>query len=246
MTEPIKRKRGRPRIDRPLQGKKRQLGRPSLHTQAFDALRNMIVRGELAAGERIPETAICETLGLSRTPLREALKLLAAEGLVELRPNQGARISPIHADQINQLFEAVSGIERIAAELAAIRLDVHEIKHLKELQTRMEAYYEADMRDEYFALNQEIHRLIVAGSKNDVLTATHAWLLSRAERARYLALDVHERWTQSVEEHRAILAALEARDSERAGRLLHEHVAHTGNAVTATLRNAEAVRDAAE
>jgi DNA-binding GntR family transcriptional regulator len=137
-------------------------------------------------------------------------------------------------------------IERIAAELAAIRLDVHEIKHLKELQTRMEAYYEADMRDEYFALNQEIHRLIVAGSKNDVLTATHAWLLSRAERARYLALDVHERWTQSVEEHRAILAALEARDSERAGRLLHEHVAHTGNAVTATLRNAEAVRDAAE
>lgn len=237
-VEPIKRKRGRPRIDRPLQGRKRQLGRTSLHAQALDMLRNMIVRGELAAGERIPETAVCDALGLSRTPLREALKLLAAEGLVELRPNHGARIAPIDAAEIKQLFEAVSGIERLAAELAAVRLDAAEIAQLKELQARMEVFYESDMRDEYFRLNQEIHRLIVAGSKNDVLVATHAWLLSRAERARYLALDVHQRWAQSVEEHRAVLAALEARDGERAGRLLHEHVAHTGDAVTATLRDA--------
>ncbi len=226
------------RVSTGLCTKKRQLGHSSLHARALEALRTMIVRGELAAGERIPEAAVCDALGLSRTPLREALKLLAAEGLVELRPNHGARIAPLDAAQIGELFEVVSGIERIAAELAATRMLPEELEHLKDLQARMEEFYRADNRDEYFRLNQEIHRLIVAGAKNEVLASTHGWLLSRAERARYLALGKSERWAQSVEEHRAILAALEAHDGPRAGQLLHEHVAHTGEAVTATLRNA--------
>ncbi|BCH26629.1 transcriptional regulator [Mesorhizobium sp. L-8-3] len=212
----------------------------ALHAQALGTLREMIVTGELKAGERLAEAAVCDLLGISRTPLREALKLLAAEGLVELRPNRGATIAPLHEAEIAALFEAVSGIERIAAELAAKRMTPPEISRLHALQARMEEHFERGQRSAYFRLNQEIHQLIVAGAKNEVLTSTHAILLARAERARYLALDTQDRWDQSVDEHRQILKALEQGRAEDAGKLLGEHVARTGAAVSANLKNGTA------
>lgn len=238
VMESLERPRGRPPLRRGPAKARKQVAVSALHAQALSALRDMIVTGELEAGERIAEASVCELLGLSRTPLREALKLLAAEGLVELRPNRGAIVTPMRALEISALFEAISGIERIAAELAAARLTASDIRKLHALQARMEAHFERGERDDYFRLNQEIHCLIVAGSKNEVLTSTHGWLLARAERARYLALCTHERWEQSVDEHRAILKALEDRRSEDAGRLLCEHVAHTGSTVSKALNRA--------
>lgn len=238
LTASTKRPRGRPPLKKRLDGARKQVTFNALHAQALGTLREMIVTGELKAGERIAEATVCDLLGISRTPLREALKLLAAEGLVELRPNRGATITPMRAAEMTALFEAVSGIERIAAELAAKRLTPAEIRRLHALQARMEEHYVRGERSEYFRLNQEIHQRIIAGAKNEVLTSTHAFLLARAERARYLALDTHERWEQSVDEHRAILKALEDGRSEDAGRLLGEHVAHTGTAVAATLTRA--------
>lgn len=237
ITVPTKKPRGRPPLRRPAESGRRKATFSALHTQALGTLREMIVTGELKAGERIAEAAVCDLLGISRTPLREALKLLAAEGLVELRPNRGATITPLRADEIAALFEAVSGIERIAAELAALRMTDAEIRRLHALQTRMEEHFERGERPSYFRLNQEIHQFIVKAAKNDVLTSTHAFLLARAERARYLALHSPERWQQSVDEHRAILKALEEKRAEDAGKLLGEHVAHTGAAVFAGLKD---------
>lgn len=165
MAEGSRRPRGRPRIEGALDGRKRSIAQPALHEKAVGTLRDLIVRGELKAGERIAESAVCDALGISRTPLREALKLLAAEGLVELRPNRGAIITPLRAPEMTALFEAVSGIERFAAELAATRLGKTEIKRLHALQTRMENCFETGDRDAYFRLNQDIHRLIVAGQR---------------------------------------------------------------------------------
>jgi DNA-binding GntR family transcriptional regulator len=235
MSAPIKRPRGRPPLHRPPGAGRKKATFSALHAQALGTLREMIVTGELKAGERIAETAVCDLLGISRTPLREALKLLAAEGLVELRPNRGATIAPLRAAEIAALFETVSGIERIAAELAATRLTPAEILKLNALQARMEEHFERGERTEYFRLNQEIHQFIVAGAKNEILTSTHAFLLARAERARYLALNTQERWKQSVSEHREILRALEEGRADDAGRLLGEHVAHTGGAVSTNL-----------
>ncbi len=235
MSASTKRPRGRPPLRRPPGSSRRKATFSALHAQALGTLRKMIVTGELKAGERIAEAAVCDLLGISRTPLREALKLLAAEGLVELRPNRGATITPLRAAEIAALFEAVSGIERIAAELAAARMTPAEIRRLHALQMRMEEHFKRGERTEYFRLNQEIHQFIVAGAKNEVLTSTHAFLLARAERARYLALNTQERWEQSVSEHRGILKALEEGRGDDAGRLLGEHVAHTGVAVSANL-----------
>jgi DNA-binding GntR family transcriptional regulator len=230
-------KSGKPRRNGKLAlpGRRLRVNRMALHEQAAERLRRLIVQGALAPGAALGEAELSEALGISRTPLREALKLLAAEGLVELRPNRSARIVPLRAEEMDELFEAVGGIERLAAELAALRITRRELQRLNSLQLRMERHYEAGELDDYFQLNQQIHGLIVAAAKNGVLKATHAWLLGRVERARYFALSSRDRWDQSVREHREILAALEAGAARRAGELLARHVRRTGQVVHETL-----------
>jgi DNA-binding GntR family transcriptional regulator len=173
------------------------------------------------------------------------MKLLAAEGLVELRPNRSPRIAEIETDRVFELFEALAGIERLAAELAAQRATDRELQRLRLLQTRMEKHHRDGRLDEYFAINGEIHGLIVRAARNAPLREAHETLLSRAERARYLALGAERRWSNSVEEHAAILVALETRDGETAGRLLSAHVQRTGTALWEVLAKTTRSRPAA-
>jgi DNA-binding GntR family transcriptional regulator len=220
--------------DAPLrQGAARCRPPPGLHEVALDALRRKIVRGELAPGRRLSEPELCETLGISRTPLREALKLLATEGLVTLRRNRSAIVAPLNPGELRGLFEAESCIESFAAGLAAERMTSAELKRLRALQERMEAHQGRGDLDGYFDLNQQIHRLIVAGAKNPALCEAHDVLLGRLARARYLALEVQGRWEESILEHREILSALESRDAEQARRLFAGHIGRTGDAIAA-------------
>jgi DNA-binding GntR family transcriptional regulator len=221
-----------PRGRKTLSGKRLRVVRAGLHEEAATRLRTLIIRGELRPGEQLTEAGLSEALGISRTPLREALKLLAAEGLVELRLNRSAVVAPLRPSELDDLFETVAGIERIAAELAAARMNQKDVQKLKVLQERMERYHAADELRDYFECNQQIHRFIVSCAKNTALQSTHDALLARVERARFLALSSHQRWVESVEEHRRILHALETRDSPGAGQLLAQHVLRTGQAVS--------------
>ena len=234
-----KKKRGRPRkvlgVGRAMADATR-LQRASLHERATERLRTLIVRGELAPESVLVESELCDLLGVSRTPLREALKLLALQGLVELRQNRSARIPAIREGDMRDLFEAVSGIERVAAELAAKKITPAQLGDLRRLQEEIECHFAQGNLQAYFTVNQEIHRAIVAAAENANLRETHGWLLGRAERARYLALSSPRRWGESVTEHRAILAALAARDADAAGRLLGAHVLRTGSEVIEVLR----------
>ncbi|GHE21632.1 GntR family transcriptional regulator [Halomonas urumqiensis] len=214
----------------------RRVTTPSLAEEAYQALHQRIVRGQLAPGTTLLEPALCENLGISRTPLREALKRLSGEGLVILPRNRRARVAPIDAEELQHLFEVEAGLESMAASLAASRMTNTEIKQLEGLQQRLERLHAKGDRSAYFELNQRIHGLIVAGARNPVLTETHQRLLGRLERARYLALDRLGRWQESTDEHQAILDALRARDSERASQLMRDHVQHTGEAIAATTR----------
>ena len=210
---------------------RRSIERRSLHREVADQIRDMIVAGELPPGDRVNEGALCEQFGISRTPLREALKVLAAEGLVELRPNRGTRVAAITPEEVGELFEVVGGIERLAGELAALRMNEHDLERLKGLHDRMERHYQDGERQEYFRLNQQIHNTIVALAGNAVLESTHAGLMVRVRRARYMAIQSPDRWHESVQEHRTILAALEARDSAKSGELILHHVRRTGEVV---------------
>jgi DNA-binding GntR family transcriptional regulator len=194
----------------------------------------MIVEAELAPGERIAEGKICEQLGISRTPLREALKVLASEGLIDLLPNRGTRVSRITEKEIGELFEVISGIERVAGELAAERATEKDIRKLRELQERMELHHRNDERHEYFDLNQQAHELIVRMADNPVLVATHANLMMKVRRARYLAIMSRGRWDESVKEHAEICEAIADHDPARAGALIMVHVRETGEIVQKT------------
>jgi DNA-binding GntR family transcriptional regulator len=217
----------------------------ALHEQARSRLRSLIVRGQLPPGASIVETDLSQSLGISRTPLREALKLLAVEGLVELRANRRSQIAALRGSEIEQVFEVMAGLEGLAAGLAAERASAADLKRLRQLQERMELHHDGGDIDNYFAANQETHRLIVAYAKNPILVATHDGLFARAERARYLALASRSRWDDSVSEHRELLAALEARDANAASRILSHHVARTGAAVKEELERA-GYRDATQ
>lgn len=216
--------------------------RPSLTDIALEQIRRMIVRGHVQPGARIGEAEICEALGISRTPVREALKLLAAEGLVELRRNRNPVVSLIDARELAHLFEVESGIESLGARLAARRMTTADIRRLEALQVRMERHRTRRELEDYFDINQQIHRLVVAGAKNPVLIETHDWLLGRLERARFMALSAEGRWEQSVMEHREILAALKAGDAENAGILFAKHVERTG-AIVAQTATTKTLRD---
>jgi len=206
--------------------------RVALHEQARDRLRTLIVRGDLAPGVAILETRLSEELGISRTPLREALKLLSAEGLLELRSNRSAQITPLRPAEIDEIFEVISAIEGFAAKLAAYRITNAELRRLSQLQDRMETHHEEGRLNDYFKINQEIHSFIIACAKNAVLKSTHDTLLARAERARYFALSSRSRWDDSVLEHRQILKALKMRDGTAAARALTQHVLRTGRGKT--------------
>lgn len=218
----------------PLGGKP-QLLRSGLHERAAETLRAMIVHGELAPGAALIEVELSAALGISRTPLREALKLLAQDGLVELRINRSPRVRRLDPFEIRELFEALSGVERMAAELAAQRITAGELDRLAALQAEIVSEHDAGRRAPYFAANRTIHRTIVEAARNRPIADMHAALLARAEQVRFFALRLEDRWEQSIVEHQEILDALVSRDAARAGRLLAAHVAHTSDVVATCL-----------
>ncbi|WP_188580377.1 GntR family transcriptional regulator [Azorhizobium oxalatiphilum] len=211
----------------------------SLAEQAVERLREKIVFLELPPGAPLSERRLVEELGGSRTPVREALKLLAAEGLVLLRHNRAAIVAPLAAEELQHLFEVEVALESFAAELAASRMSEADIARLARFQTEMEARHAAGDRIGYIRLNQKIHAFIVAGAGNPALSEAHARLIGRLQRARNVGLSSLGRVEESILEHRQILDALRARNAETVRTLMAHHVGRTGRLVAAYCAEAE-------
>jgi DNA-binding GntR family transcriptional regulator len=213
------------------------LTRLSLHDEILGTLREMIVTGDLRAGACIAEPALCHRLGISRTPLREALKVLAFDGWVELVPNRGAIVTRITPDEVASLFELLEGLEQFTGELAAARATAEDFREIRALHDVMVEHYERGDPSAYFAVNQQIHHRLAQATHNPALVATHENLSRKVLRARAMANLLTERQEASFSEHAAILAALERRDGALLGRLLRSHLHDAGEAVhTALIR----------
>ena len=182
------------------------LSRPALAVELTDRMRRMIMEGELQAGEKVPEKALTERFGVSRTPVREALKVLAHEGFVQLVPNRGAIVSGETMNELTELFPQIAAIA--------------------DLTRRLGAAYEARDRPAYFEINQAIHSAILAAAANPTLSQHHAMVARRVYRARYQANLTPERWLTATREHEGIQAALEARDGPLLGSLMKAHLTH--------------------
>jgi len=201
------------------------INRRPLHEEAVDRLRDLIIRGDLAPGARLNERVLTAQLGLSRTPLREAIKLLATEGLVELLPNRGAIVAGIDPARIAETLQVMGALESLAGELACARASVEQIGEIRALHYEMLAMHARGDLAAYFRYNQAIHLKLVEASGNSVLANTYRQLNTCVRRARYMANLSRERWDAAVREHEEILRALDERDAARLKALLHDHLA---------------------
>ena len=193
------------------------------HGNAVSTLRRMILTGELAPGERLREVALCTQLGVSRTPVREAFRTLAAEGLVQLLPNRSVVVADLDDSEIVDLYDVFGALEGLAGELAAKRITEEQIAEIASLHHQMVDLHQRGDRAEYLRVNHAIHGLIVEAADNPVLKATWEGLLPRVERARALANLRPERWMEAVYEHARIFAALASRNGPLLSRLIREH-----------------------
>lgn len=200
--------------------------RRALHQEAVDRLRDLIVQGELEPGERLNERVLCGRLGISRTPLREAIKLLATEGLVELLPNRGAVVAAINTARLAETLQVMGALEGLAGELACRTARPERIAEIRGLHEEMLGMHKRGDLAGYFRHNQAIHMSIVEASGNPVLANIYRQLNANVRRARYRANLSKERWDAAVREHEEILAALESRDVRALKRLLRDHLAN--------------------
>jgi DNA-binding GntR family transcriptional regulator len=219
-------------------GAARERDDPSLHDEILIRLRDHIVEGNIADGSRIPERQLCEMLGISRTPLREALKVLAAEGLVELLPNRGARVRQLSERDLAELFDVMGGLEGLAGRLACETITDAEIAEIEQLHYEMYGYYlHRDMHG-YFHVNQRIHEKIVAASRNAALMSLYGNLAGRVRRFRYAAnfARKRERWGEAMREHESILDALRRRAGSELSDILFAHLRNKRTAAVEHLK----------
>lgn len=204
-----------------------QPARPGLVEKVANYLREHIVMDHFQPGQRLPERTLADDLQVSRTPLREALKILATEGLVEILPNRGAVVAEVSPSDVKEKAFVLSVLEQAAAELACQLATDQDIAELQALHYEMKAAFLRRDRQNYFRLNQEIHNRIVALSSNASLIEMHGYLSRQLYRVRYLSNQKSEKWTTAMTEHEAIMAALEARDASRMGLELRNHLGKT-------------------
>lgn len=198
--------------------------RQTLHDAIVSRVRDMIIEGTLASGTRIHEGNLGRELGVSRTPLREALKFLASEGLIELSPGRGAVVREFTARDIHDSLVVLAHLERLGGRLACVNATDAQIREICDLHTRMIEKYRGGERRDYFKLNQAIHTAILRSSGNAALVDVHGMLLPRLRRVRYLGHEGPENWAAAVAEHEVIIAALQQRDGETLSRALADHI----------------------
>lgn len=213
-----------------------EISRLSLHDQVAARLRTMLVEGRIAPGAKLNERELCEQLRVSRTPLREAIKLLAAEGLVDLLPNRGAvAVKLTEADVLNT-FEVLAMLEGMSGELAAQRILAPELAELRALHYEMLACHARRDLSGYYRLNALIHTGINDAARNPVLTATYRSINARVQSLRFRTNQDEAKWAHAVQEHEQMLAALQARDGAALRQVLVAHVLRKRDTVLDLLR----------
>lgn len=209
------------------EGEVARIERPTLHNVVVSRLRDMIIEGQLAAGVRIHEGQICEQLGVSRTPLREALKVLAMEGLVDLIPSRGAMVRVLTAKDVRDMLTVLILLEQMAGTMTCANATDDDIREVRRLHDEMLAFYATHDRLQYFKRNQQIHSLLISLTGNEALAMVHEILQSRMKRIRFLGDQREETWSAALTDHEEMMQALEARDGKRLSAAMVDHLERT-------------------
>ncbi len=210
--------------------------RQVLHQEVATRLRQRIVEGQIAPGAKLNERELSAQLNVSRTPLREAIKMLAAEGLVELLPNRGAVAASLGEQDVADAFEVIAGLEGQSGELAAQRISAVELAEVQALHYEMLAAFTRRDLSTYYRLNAQIHTLINAAARNPVLTQTWRNVNARLQALRFRSNFDEAKWQRAVHEHEAMVELLAARDGAGLRALMVTHLLHKRDAVLELMR----------
>lgn len=208
-----------------------------LNASAYEALKARIVRGELRPGTPLSERALCESLSVSRTPLREAIKRLANEGLVEISETRRVRVARVTVDEVVNLLAVMAVLEGLSGEQACDKATDADLDELAQLQTAMEAAFAQADHAAYFALNQRIHLTILRMADNAPLADYFHNLNARLRHVRERLTPTPERWRQAVDEHAEMLALLRRKDGKRLRTLMETHLRSKTDAYVAAMLN---------
>lgn len=220
------------------------IGPRALHTETADRIRELIIRCALAPGQRINERLLAARFGISRTPLREALKTLSAEGLVNLLPNRGAVVTTITRADVEDMFQVMAVLEALGGELACLRASDAAIAEIVELHGNLRAQHSPGDSADYLEISQRLHQRIIDCAGNREVTDAYRRISVRIRRARYMA-DLSTQRSEVMDEHEHMLEALAQRDSQRLKEILALHLVNTSKVVVDWLAEVEAkVQDA--
>lgn len=201
-----------------------QIKSTALYIQVADRLRTEIYRHALQPGDAIDEMALCERYGISRTPLREALKVLSTEGLIELVPRKGSFVRNMDINELNELFPVMAVLEGLCAREAVENCNADDLKQLDEMHTKLEEYAASGDIDNYYEQNFEFHQAVQDLSGNRTLQRTIGDLRKILRLARHMQLTIPGRLQESIEEHRQIMLAFRKHDPDLADQNMQAHL----------------------
>jgi DNA-binding GntR family transcriptional regulator len=187
-------------------------------------LRYMIENGDVSPGSQLREKAICDQFGVSRTPVREAFRMLSSEGVVELTPNRSVRVVRLSSSMLVDVFKVMAALESLSGELACERMSDADIEAVRALHDRMAGHFAAKERIKYLDLNRRIHEALVNGSQNEPLIDSYFRLDFRVQRARFATQIGHREWVEAMRDHKLMIDALEQRDGVALARVLRDHL----------------------
>ena len=203
----------------------------------FQKLRSLLVEGKIAPGSKLNERELAESLHVSRTPIREAIRRLAAEGLVELITNRGAIALQLSLEDVIHTFDVIAQLEGFSGELAANNINDAALSELEALQYEMMASYARRDLSSYYKLNLRIHHLINQAANNPILSRLFSQVNARIEALRFRSNQDGVKWEKAVEEHQEMLDALKARDSARMRKIMIQHVQNKRDVVVQLLKS---------
>ena len=214
-----------------------RVGLNSLHNEVAAQLRERIFAGSLAPGSFVDELALCNELAISRTPLREALKVLTAEGLLTHQPRRGCFVSEITERDLDQIFPVIALLEGRCAYEAANNATDADLDALQQLHERLSRHAQARRINDYYDVNFAIHEAIITLANNRWLGQVIGDLRKLVKLARLQQLHAPGRLEQSLSEHMAVFAALKARDAEGAEAAMRTHLTRQRVALRELARN---------
>lgn len=220
-------------------------GYQPLRDMVFDVLMNAIMQGQLSPGERLLEVQLADEMGVSRTPVREAIRRLELEGFVVMVPRKGAYVAGLSVDDVESVYEIRTALETLAVRLAAQRMEAEDYRQLDELAEQMTATWQERNVDQWVALDARFHELLYTFSRNERLVQMMSNIMEQLSRYRIISLANVEVRQNSLAEHQKVIEALKRRDSEQAAAAAALHIENTKHSLLKMLQTKFAAADKA-